>query len=178
MKTINVYKFEELNEKAQENARQWWRNVTAGDSYSWADESMKSIKALAEHFGGRVSNWSIDWFNNSHSTMDFEMPEYMTEKEISTRIHKLGKYNHTTGRGLGDCVLTGYCADESAIDGFRLAWRRGERDLDVLMQSAFKAWLKDCQDEAIAQLDDEYIDEVLTINEYYFESNGHKVSAA
>ena len=44
--------------------------------------------------------------------------------------------------------MTGYCADEAAIDGFRAAFMAGESDLAVLMQAGYQTWLKDAQSDA------------------------------
>jgi hypothetical protein len=58
--------------------------------------------------------------------------------------------------------LTGYCADENAIDGFRKAWHAGERDLEKLMDAAFDSWLADAQADAQWQMKDEQVDESIT----------------
>src|SRR3990167_5919338 len=107
---VKVFKFSELSEKAKQHAKD---EYARDEAYNWGDEAMDSINALAKHFGGKVSNWQIDWFDNSPSSMDFEMPE-MTAKEIKALLGQLGTYNKRTGKGHGDCKLTGYCMDESA----------------------------------------------------------------
>ena len=173
MKTIEttVYEFAELSDSAKDRARDWWRN--AQTEYSWAGEAMASIKALAAHFSGKMSDWQIDWFNSSRSSASFSMPE-MEAGEIESRMVDLGGFDSKTLRGQGDCKLTGYCADENAIDGFRKAWHAGERDLEKLMDAAFDSWLADAQADAQWQMKDEQADESITANGYTFTADGKR----
>lgn len=176
MKTIEtkVYEYDELSDAAKERAREWYRNGTASnEGYSWADDAIASLKALAEHFGGKLSEYSIDFFNCSHSDASFDMPE-LDHYDIATRLTALGSFNPETLCGHGDCKLTGYCADEDAIDGFRKAWHAGERDLGKLMKAAFDTWLKAAQADCEYQFGDEQIAETIRANEYTFTEDGKR----
>ncbi len=171
--TTPVYAFNDLDDKAKETARNWFREGQA-EHYAWSDEALKSLAALAEHFGGKLTKYSIDFTGAySPSFATFDMPE-LEPKEIKRLMSELGSYNKKTLRGLGDCKLTGYCADENAIDGFRIAFKQGERDLETLMQSAFDSWLKDCQSDCEYQNSDEQIDETIRANEYTFTEHGER----
>lgn len=173
MKTIEttVYNFNELSDKAKEKAREWYRNTN--QDYNWSDESLASLKALANHFGGELKDYSIEWHQNSPSDATFSMPE-MEASEIESKLSALGSFNPETLQGHGDCKLTGFCADESAIDGFRKAWHTGERNLEKLMDAAFESWLTDAQAECTAQFEDESVDESIIANEYTFTENGKR----
>lgn len=148
-KTINVYKFSELSDKAKQRAI--YDDQSNGD-WPREGEYMDSLKKLAEHFGGKLVDWSIDYSNStSPSSADFEMgaqedsglSKTAWEKYLREKLNALGSYNKKTLRGDGDCKLTGTCYDENAIDGFRTAFiREGERDLNALMQAAFQTWIK------------------------------------
>ncbi len=140
-RTINIYEFKELSPEAKHRAVY---NDQANGDWFRADEYMASMRALAVHFDGRVKDWSIDWSNSSGpSSMEFNMPEDMTRGEILKRLRALGGFNRRTLMGHGECKLTGVCTDESAIDGFRLAFYRDKQtDLNALMQAAFKTWIK------------------------------------
>lgn len=150
-RTIKVYPFSELADAAKERATEQAR-VNMG--YSWEREAWASMEALAAHFGAKIEDYSFDYFDGCGPSRlgfqftDGEGVEALKPAEILRRLKKLGTYNKRTGRGNGDCVLTGYCQDESAIDGFRLAWRAGERDLSKLLRAAFRSWLKECQSDA------------------------------
>ena len=166
-----VYEFAELNDKAKEKAREWYRHGRT--EYSWAEDALSSIKALAVHCGGKMSDWEIDWFASSYSSASFSMPE-MEAGEIESRMADLGSFDAKTLRGNGDCKLTGYCADEDAIDGFRKAWHAGERNLEKLMDAAFDSWLKAAQADCNFQNADEQVDESITANEYTFTESGKR----
>lgn len=168
-KTVTVFKFSELSDDAKERAK---NDHCAAMGYAWADESLTSIKALAEHFGGQMNDWSIDWFNSAHSSAKFDMPE-LSVKEIRELLKELGSYNRRTLKGHGDCKLTGFCHDESAIDGFRIAFIRDkERDLDELMRAAFESWLSAVQADAEAEYSDEQFSEMADANGYTYRENG------
>lgn len=166
--TIKILTFDELSDDAKQHARDKYAELFG---YHFADEAIASLKALAEHFSGRVKDYSLDWFDNSPSSAAFDMPE-LKESEIAERLAKLGSYNETTLRGNGDCVLTGYCSDEDAIDGFRQAWHAGERDLSKLMQAAFRTWLKAAQADCRDFYSNEQFSEHADANGYEFTESG------
>lgn len=171
---VKVYQYGELSEKAREKARQWYRDATAAEPFPWADDCMESLEKLAEHFGGKLADYSIDWYGASYSSARFEMPEDLEDADIEARLAGLGDYDNETLKGHGDCVLTGYCADESAIDGFRKAYSEGERDLEDLMQAAFREWLQDAQSDAQAGQEDEAIQDAIEANGYEFYADGRR----
>lgn len=171
MRTItkNVYFFNELIHAAKERARRDYE--TSGQQYAFADEALASIKALASHFNGEVGRHAVDWTGAYPSQMTFNMPE-MNRTEIRERLRALGSYNRETLRGNGDCKLTGYCADEDAIDGFRIAFTSGESDLEALMNAAFASWLQDAQSDAKYQFSTEGYAEHCEGNGYEFYQDG------
>lgn len=166
--TINVYEFSELDDKAKKRAIY---DAQASFGFTFDGEYMASIEKLVEHFDGKMSDWSIDWFNCSASYATFDMPE-MTSKEIKSRLAMLGSYNKKTLCGNGECKLTGYCGDENAIDGFRKAFLGGENDLTKLMQAAFNTWLKAAQEDCAGQYSDEIFSENSDANNYHYKQNG------
>src|SRR5438445_9084571 len=123
-KTVTVYKFSELSDAAKTYAKEQYAERFG---YSWSEEAFDSLKKLAEHFDGRLVNWSVDFFDGSDSSAEFEMLDEMPEKEIRRRLETLGSYDRKTLKGDGECKLTGYVADEDAIDGFRFAFVREKR---------------------------------------------------
>ncbi len=172
IKTVKfkVYKYSELSEEAKDKVRQ---DHAEAFGYERSEEAMASIKALAEHFDGHITDWNVYYDRSSCSSMVFDMPEDMTKLEIANRLKTLGRFNRNTLKGHGDCKLTGYCLDEGAIDGFRWAWYRGkEKDLNDLMQAAFKSWLKECQDDDEYLSSDESMSETADANEYEYKENG------
>ncbi len=179
-KTYQVYQFDELNDKAKQKAKDDYAAIWG---FCWADEYKDSLKALAEHFGGKLADWQIDWFNGSYSSAKFAMPDegfayeegenaQTEEARNAAKLAELGAFDPVTLKGTGACKLTGFCADESAIDGFRAAWHKGERNLDKLMQAAFVEWLKDGQADCTGFYEDAQFSEHCEVNELEFTDDG------
>lgn len=57
--TIKLYQFNELSDKAKEKARDWYREITAGDNY-FADYIQDEFKSILKSLGYTVGNlyWS------------------------------------------------------------------------------------------------------------------------
>jgi hypothetical protein len=171
MKTITqkVYEFTELSEKGKERARQ---DQEQAFGYPWADEALESLQKLAAHFGGKLTKYEIDFFDGSPSYARFDMPDGLNKDEIKALLDKLGDYDEATGRGYGECELTGFCADSDAVDGFRTEFLQGATDLNDLMQAAFKTWIKAAQNDCDGIYSDEGMADTCEANEYYFFENG------
>lgn len=167
-KTFNICKFDELSDDAKSRVKNFHMGLFG---FHGAEEALDSIRKLSLHFGGRVRNYQADWFATTYSSMSFEMPE-MEREEIERRLSALGTYNEETFKGNGDCLLTGVCYDEDAIDGFRIAFLHGESDLDKLMQEAFKTWLASCQSECECFYEDDEFGEYCDANENEFYEDG------
>jgi hypothetical protein len=166
--SAHLYKFDELSPKAKERAK---RNAEEAFGYSWADESIESLKALAKAFGGELKDYEIDWGGGTRSSAEFDMPD-MEPTQIEATLRGLGTYDEKTLKGHGACKLTGVFCDESAIDGFRQAWHAGERDLNALMQAAFETWLKDAQSDYEHEYSDEGFGETADANDWLFLESG------
>jgi hypothetical protein len=172
VKTIETFKYSELSDAAKAKARDWFRN---SDEFTSGDEYLESIKRLTEHFGGKIKDYEIDWSNSTRpSWMKFEMSELEPE-DIEAKLKELGTYDPETLKGNGECKLTGVCYDEDAIDGFRIAFLRdNERNLDKLMQAAFKTWIDSAHKEYDYRQSDEAVAEGIEANEYDFTADGKR----
>ena len=150
---INVYSFDELDDKAKERAREWYRH---GMDFNWSDESIGSIKAFCEHFGARLTNWSVGAY--AHYSFDVDAPASLF------RGLKLRDVDR-------DAMPTGYCLDCSLwftfYDTFK-ATGCASKAFEAALDEAFKDWRTDME----WQMSDEYIDEHMMINEYQFTENG------
>lgn len=165
-KTETVYEFNELSDAAKDRAREFLCR-----EYSWADEAMESLEAFARHFDSKLDDWQINFSCAAHSTADFSCSDLDTD-EIWRRLKELGSFDPKTLMGSGECKLTGYCMDESAIDGFRKAWFSGERDLNELLQAGFESWIQAVQADYEYQRSDEQLAEHCEANEYFFTEEG------
>jgi hypothetical protein len=155
--TITIYKFDELptdaaKEKARERGRQWMSEDPA-----WCDESRQSIQAFCEHFGAKLTDWSIGAYSRIDYTTNAENKHFR-----GVKLRDIDR----------DAMPTGYCLDctlwQSMHDEFK---RTGDAKaaFDAAIEAAFKEWRNDLE----AQLEDEYIDDFLTINEYDFTEDGY-----
>jgi hypothetical protein len=63
MKTvqINIYQFGELSETAKNKAREWYKDLTAEEGFSWSQEAYQSIRDFCKIFG-------IKYISSSFST--------------------------------------------------------------------------------------------------------------
>lgn len=159
-KTFKICTYDELSDEVKEKVKEDWK-VNWG--YSFSSEALDSLNAFVEHFGGRVHDYNIDWFNSTPSYCKFDMPE-MSYGDIFDRFQQLDS--------MQDCPLTGYCADCWLFDGFREAWFDGHRDLNKLMEKAFDAWLKVCHEDCEAQYSDEEMSNLCEANDYEFYEDG------
>jgi len=167
--SVNLYRFKELTTKAKEHAKDDFRE---NHGYVWADEAKDSLRGLAEYFGGKLLDWSIDYFNGSRSYAKFGTDE-LDPDDLESRLDALGTYDPVTFKGHGQCLLTGYCHDESVIDGFRKAFYADDVvDLDKLLQAGFKTWLEAVQADCADQFSDETFGEHCEANDYDFTADG------
>lgn len=156
-----IYCFRELSDQARERAKHDFASI---HGFLDADEALNSLEALAKHFGGRLVDYSIDFFGESYSHATFETP-MIDESDIDDLVASLGD-------GSGLCVLTGVSFDEDAIDGVRHAFASGERDAQALLQAGFSTWLRAVQSECLAQYDDENFGEMADENGMEFRGDG------
>jgi len=150
-----VFTFEELNERAKEKARDWWRGV---EEFPWFDEYKDSITAFCDKFNVRILN-------------------YYLSADYRACIETDSMPSHFRGIKLKDIdrneMLTGFCADcdlmISFYDTFKQtgnAYHAFETALDCLLV----ALRKDIE----STYEDEYIDEMLIVNGYTFTEDGRR----
>lgn len=154
--TISLYKFEELSDKAKEKARDWWRSFP--NDFAWSEESLNSIETFCKHFGVRLLSWEI----GAHCPYFFK-----TDADNSNfRGLKLKDFNR-------DHMPTGYCLDCDLWETFYDVFKKtgdAKHAFNIALDSGFKAW----RDDMEGQLSDEYIDDMLNINEYDFLQSGER----
>jgi hypothetical protein len=157
MRTIEttIFTFDELNDKAKERAREWYRD---GLDFSWADESMGSIEAFCKHFGARLTNWSIGAFEPY--SFDVDAPASLFR---GLKLRDIDR----------DAMPTGYCLDCSLwftfYDTFKLTGC-ASKAFEAAIDQAFKDWRSDME----WQLSDEAIDENILCNRYEFTETGKR----
>ena len=151
---VTVFSFAELNDKAKEKARSWYRESL---DYPWFQESIDSIKAFVEHFGGSLNDWSLgsgcgrDYLKTDISASNF-------------RGLKLREFSP-------DYMPTGYCLDCDLWGTFHKEWKQTSDPLYAFNQ-ALEAAICAIQRDIDYQFSDECIDETIQMNEYRFFETG------
>jgi len=173
MRTIRtkVYQFSELSKYAQQKAVE--DNAIYAE-YFFADDAINSLREFAKHFNCEVKNYEFDFtgaYCPSWVKFNTDNAEF-TEDELSALIESMGGYNKENLRGDGDCVFSGYCADEDAADGARIAFFNGERDINNILQSGFNSWLKSIMADYEYQLSYEGFAEHCEANNLEFKADG------
>lgn len=194
-KTINVYKFDELPDRAKEHVINKWRE---NSNYAWASENLDTLKAFESIFPIRA----IDWAYGDRNFIFFQFTadadtENLTGHRLSTYlwnnyreyIYK-GKYFSTSGhydekkgyhyksrhsRIILDscCPLTGYCIDDDILEPvFKFMKKPDDRNFYDLMDDCLQAWISACNLDFEYQNSDAAIIETIEINEYEFYENG------
>ena len=151
--TIEIYSFNELSDKAKENARNWWRSHC---DFHWTDESQDSINTFCSHFGIKLTQFSVS---------PYQTPDYNAEYFNSHfRGLKLRDFDR-------DYMPTGYWLDYPLWSTFYDQFKStgcAKKAFDAALWQGFLGWRNDME----SQLSDEYIDEHLMLNEYEFTENG------
>jgi hypothetical protein len=166
--TFPVYTFAELSEQAQDIAREEigvWLEVDVS-------EAIDSMHKLAECFNSRLINWEIDPADSQPCGAPHFQVADLSAEELEQRLAELGSFNPKTGKGLGDCVLTGVYTDEEALDGLRLSWRKGTRDLPTLLAAAWKSLVRSVHADYEQRHSVAGVTEACAANELEFLSSG------
>lgn len=151
---LKVYSFDELDDRAKQEARSWWvQNM----EFAWCDESIESIKAFCDYFSVRLINYSVD---------DVRFDYQTNETNANFRGMKLADFDR-------DYTPTGYCLDyalwQTFYDVFK-ATGDAKRAFDEGLYKGFQSW----RDDMAMQLSDECVDECLAINDYEFMEDGSR----
>lgn len=152
---LNVYTFDELNDKAKEKARDKYRIYS---EYPWHDESRQSIEAFCNHFGVKLKKWMVDAWCYDYST---------DATNENFRGMKLKDFNR-------DNMPTGYCLDCDLWMTFYDSFKRSgdaKDAFDDALRAAFQAWCKDIE----YHFSDDAIDETMIANDYEFYENGEMI---
>lgn len=155
--TAKAYRFSELSEKAQQNVIYRWQE----EGYAWADEAINALKKMAEAFGGKLTNWSIDFFGG-YSSVQFDMPDSERE-EIAAVFDKLD---------IGNCPLTGLFLDIDGLEAAKKAFDEDVYSLNEIMQIGADALIRTAQEDCEASFSVEVMSDNCEANDYWFDETG------
>lgn len=166
--TRTLYQFDELNDDAKENAREWWRECAAYDDW-W-----EYIYEDAERIGAKIEGFDID--RGSYCTLKVVDTEE-TAREIMAQhgeccdTYKTAK-EYTEQK---EKILDAAERDEAGefVDEYQL-----DADLDDLDAEFVKALAEDyltiLRSEYEYRMSGENVDENIRCNEYEFTGSGRR----
>jgi ribosome assembly protein YihI (activator of Der GTPase) len=160
MRTIEqvIYKYSELDDSAKQSAKEWFSQ----GGYTWIDEGIDSIRAFCKHYGVKLEDYSISPYSYSYIKTNVENHHLRGIKFKQVEKEK----------GL---TPTGYCLD---CDLFSTMYE-SMRDNGGNALSAFLDAIEAGKRGIIADMEwqdsDEYIEEMMDINDYEFNEQGRRV---
>lgn len=159
-----VYKFEQLDEKAKEKARDWFREMH--DDPMMQSHMINLLKEELEERGIKYDVDSIDVrYSLSHSQGDgFMFEGDITWRNRTLRVKHSGRYYHKYSRTME--YIEGEEMSEAEEGQF---WAVYEAICDKMEGAGY--------DEIEYQTSAEYIDESMEANEYTFTKEGKRLDA-
>lgn len=156
MRTIlkNIYTFDELDNRAKNRARAWWREHIDFDD---TDEKY-SIDKFCEHFGVRLVDWSV----GPHTPINYKHDA----SNENFRGLKLKDFMH-------DHMPTGYYLDCDLWQTFYMVFKNtgdAKHAFNEALDAGFRAWREDME----YRLTDKAVDEDLAVNDYEFYDDGRR----
>jgi hypothetical protein len=149
---IQIFHFNELEERAKEKAREWYR---VSCDYPWYDEAMDSLRAFCDHFGVKVRDYSIG-DDRGFVTTDAEQRHFRGVK-LSEQVRDF----MPTGLWL-DCELFMHFYDEFKNTG----------DAKAAFEDALYNFTRAVRNDVDSYYSDETIEESMEINEWTFTADG------
>lgn len=139
--TVQTYSLAELKEahpEAYERVHERWKEGQSGD-IPWSEETMDSLKAVVKACGGRLTDWSIGAYAQSHCSVSVDDEDGDTGKPKDARwfrreVLKPNGYIRANGHPYfpGNCAFTGYCADDTFLEAAYKALQEGETLTEAL----------------------------------------------
>lgn len=196
MRTIQVklYRFEELDQEAQEKAVEDYLNE--GDFYHWGDDDRETLKAFTDAFPVEVTDWEYGYHNYINYRLGYpthpDVWEFTGVRLLKYLINNHWRdlfkpkfIGHLKGREKftpvyskcqwdNCCVLTGYCVDDDTLQPLYDFLKKPDEHttLEDLLYDCLQSWVYACRGEYEACQSFENVAEILSINEYWFTENG------
>jgi hypothetical protein len=192
MKTVvreyEVYPFNELSEKAKENAYCEW---IGHFEYAWSSENRATMKRFEEIFNISITHWSYDShtynyrFTSRYSAEEEELCGVRLLKYLvnnywyalfTAKTYWAGGCQKTRKSRIfvhNDCVLTGYCLDYDILRPIYDFMKAPDNTtLHGLMNKCLNSFFKSCRDDMEYQISEEAFEEACMANDYEFLSDG------
>jgi hypothetical protein len=159
IKKVAVFTYQELSDSSKERAR---ANFLEGADFPWWSDSESSIRAFVDYFGVGDLDFSIGAF----------CPSYITAKAQNSHFKGL-KLKDFKELATKECK-TGYCVEADLWQNFADEWERTSSPL-LAFESALDKACWSIQKDMEYHQSDEYIEEMMEINEYQFLETGEPI---
>lgn len=189
--TVKVFKFEELSNPAKENAREWYRQASAGDSF-YAECTIEDAKEIASLMGIEIDKIYYSGFSSqgdgasytghyqykkgalqavkSYASQDTELHRIAAELQdiqrksfygLNCRIRQSGFYHHEMTMHFDIDIEI----DQQSYDGM-------EHDIAEALRDYARWIYKRLEESYEWENSDEIVSENIMANEYEFTEDG------
>ena len=149
---LQIFQFNELDEKAKDKAREWYRQDI---EYPWFDEAKDSLKAFCDHFRVTVKDWRLG-DNQGYVKTDAEQRHFR-----GVKLSEQDRDAMPTGLWL-DCELFMHFYDEFKRTG----------DAKSAFDDALHNFVKAVERDVEHFYSDESVDEHIETNMWTFTADG------
>jgi hypothetical protein len=181
--STEVFKFDELSDAAKENAREWWREASAGDNY-FSESVIDDAKEVGRMLGFDVSDVYWSGFSSQGDgacivgtwrAADVKAAELRAYAPTDKRLAEIRKSMRAFARAHRDNSASithrdRYCHEHSVsieVDQDEETFSEIARD--------FMRWIyRQLETQYDYEQSDEQVDDTICANEYTFTENGRR----
>ena len=145
---IELYRFEDLDKKAQIEALHAEREKVIKTGYLWADECFESLFAYYDLLGIEVTDFNICFWSIEDTFLHTKRKSKYKPVITKEVIQSLRACN-------GD--LTGYCMDRILYAAVNECLYSGEENPNTIARHLYECWIKEARKDAENTLTEEYI---------------------
>lgn len=157
IKKIQVFSYAELASSSKDRAK---ANFLEFDHYPWWKDAETSIKHFCDHFGVKGLDYQIGGYCPSYITANADNSHFRGKKLADYKV-----MNHDDAY---------YCLEFDLWSNFVTAWEETGSPLIAFQQALDKA-CKSVQSDMEYHESDEYVEEMMAINEYEFTEDGEMI---
>ena len=181
---IEIYEFDELTEKAKDNARYRFADVGLDcgvfeESLDWINDVFQTIGIVRNKhdysIGGRGNYYRIEGFYSYQAGWKSKLESVTNDADImsiATEMQDIQKRNCYMIESRIDFYLSeSMLIEHERQDELDISAMDGDR-MDYLIEQLCEWATKQLSDEYEYLTSDEYIDDFITINEYEFTADG------
>lgn len=178
MKTIEIeaYEFQELNEKAKDNAYNTWLNK---HDYFWFDENDSVIKEFCRFFDVTVNHYEYDTVNAHYSMKTHhDNEELSNDEQLKILKSNYEKLKRNADYSDSDSFeLTGYHMDYVILKPIRNIIENDSVFISYYdtMETCLDDFFEACVSDYDYSMSIEYFEEECVQNDLYFTENGKQI---